>query len=221
MRRSALKRLVLTPEAISTTSRAMKSLKIDDLIPDPDNPRRRTARGEEVLATSFDRFGAARSIVIDKDGVVRAGNGTLEAARAAGLRKIRVVEGQPDELIAVRRADWDEQKAREYSVIDNKSAELAEWDYPVLDSLFSMPDLEPANFGFLPSEVDSIKANVKWPGVDLEAAGDVTEGKGSGEAFAAGRIEVTVLREDILEEVRQLIETATAQYARDVVVETP
>ena len=98
---------------------------------DPKNARQRTDRNRETIAQSLSEFGAARSIVIDKDGVVRAGNGTFEEAEKAGL-KVRVIKGKPDELIAVQRDDWDESQATAYAIADNKTAELAEWDFESL-----------------------------------------------------------------------------------------
>ena len=98
---------------------------------DPKNARQRTDRNRETIAKSLSEFGAARSIVIDKDGVVRAGNGTFEEAEKAGL-KVRVIKGKPDELIAVQRDDWDESQATAYALVDNRSSELAEWDFDQL-----------------------------------------------------------------------------------------
>lgn len=195
------------------------SISIEDLIPDPDNPRRRTERGESTLETSMDKFGAARSIVIDKDGVVRAGNGTLQAAAKAGIKSVRIIEGKKDELIAVRRADWSEEQAEKYSIMDNRSAELAEWDYPVLDSkLEKYSAAAPEDFGFMQNEVDSIRANAKWLGTGLENDDAVT-GKQSNAPFNPEQIQVTVLDYKLASEVLDVLRTALADYSEHVVVE--
>ena len=47
--------------------------------------------------------GAARSIVIDEKGVVLAGNATIKAAGQAGLARVKVVDADGSEIIAVRR----------------------------------------------------------------------------------------------------------------------
>lgn len=112
---------------------------IDDLIPDAANARMHDERNRKVVADSIKRFGAARSIVIDGMGVVRAGNATLEAAKAAGITHVRVVEGEPNVLLAARRADWSETEATVYAITDNQSTALGKWNteilVPILDSL--------------------------------------------------------------------------------------
>ena len=98
------------------------------LKPDAHNPRRRTPRGRELIAHSLRTLGAARSIVIDEDDIVRVGNGTVEAAAAVGITNVRIVEADGKELIAVRRRGLTEAEKRALSAADNRTAELAEWN---------------------------------------------------------------------------------------------
>jgi len=105
---------------------------LNDLISDPANARKHSEKNLEAISSSLSRFGPARSIVIDKNGVVRAGNGTLEAARAAGVKKVRVVQADDGELVAVLRSDWTDAEAAGYAIADNRTAELGEWDDEVL-----------------------------------------------------------------------------------------
>ena len=58
---------------------------------DPHNANRGTDRGRRAVADSLAECGAGRSILVDRDGTVIAGNKTLEAAQALGL-PVRVVE---------------------------------------------------------------------------------------------------------------------------------
>ena len=58
---------------------------IKDLTPDPQNANKGTERGVEMLEQSLRSYGAGRSLLIDKNGVVIAGNKTLEAAASIGL----------------------------------------------------------------------------------------------------------------------------------------
>lgn len=94
---------------------------IDALRPDPRNARKHNERNMRAIRTSLEMFGQRKPIVIDTDGVVIAGNGTLQAALSLGADRIAVVrfEGTPEE-------------ARSYALADNKTAELAEWDFPEL-----------------------------------------------------------------------------------------
>lgn len=56
---------------------------IRDLTADPKNARRHTDRNVSTIATALRKVGAARSIVIDEQGVVLAGNATIQAAAQA------------------------------------------------------------------------------------------------------------------------------------------
>jgi hypothetical protein len=73
---------------------------IKDLTPDPENRRLHDPRNVEMITESLKRVGAARSIAIDEDDVVLAGNGVVAAAKAAGITKVRVIEAQGNEIIA-------------------------------------------------------------------------------------------------------------------------
>lgn len=116
-----------TPVATSTTP-TLETLSLDSLVVDPANVRLHGDRNRQTLDASFRRFGAARSIVVDAKGVVRAGNGTLEAARAAGMTDAIVVDAEGDQLIVVRRKDWSPTEATAYAIADNRSSDLAEDD---------------------------------------------------------------------------------------------
>ena len=76
---------------------------IKDLKSDHKNARKRTDRSATLIEESLKKYGAARSIVIDEDNRVLAGNGTIEGAKAAGLENVRVIETDGDEIIAVKR----------------------------------------------------------------------------------------------------------------------
>lgn len=100
---------------------------LDSLHQDPANVRKHPDRNRKVTRSSLARFGPARSIVIDGKDIIRAGNGTVDAAQAEGISEVLIVEPRPGQLVAVRRTDWSDTEAVGYSVSDNRSAELAEW----------------------------------------------------------------------------------------------
>jgi len=103
-------------------------MKLTDLVPDPKNRRKHTARNLDMLQESIEKVGTGRSIVIDEDDIVLAGNATIKAATNAGLSKVTVVEAEGDEVIAVRRTGLSENQKRDLAIYDNRTAELAEWD---------------------------------------------------------------------------------------------
>lgn len=116
---------------------------IKDLKSDHKNARRRTDRSASLIAESLKRYGAARSIVIDEDGRILAGNGTVEGAKKAGIDKLRIIEAEGDELIAVRRTGLSEDEKVGLALADNRSSDLSEWDHDMLRQLSEEHDLTP------------------------------------------------------------------------------
>lgn len=96
---------------------------ISDLTPDPRNVNLGTEQGAKVIEESLSAYGAGRSILADRNGVVIAGNKTLQNAPKAGIEKIRVVPTNGDELVVVQRLDLDlehDAKARGLAIVDNR-----------------------------------------------------------------------------------------------------
>lgn len=114
---------------------------LDTLQPDPRNARKHSRDNIALISNSLREVGAARSIVIDEDGVVLAGNATVEAARAAGLTNVQVVDADGSTVIAVRRSGLTPEQKRRLALFDNRAAELAAWDSEVLRSLVDDTDL--------------------------------------------------------------------------------
>lgn len=81
-----------------------------------------------MVVTSLQELGAARSIVIDEDNVVLAGNGVTAAAAQAGIHKLRIVDVPGDTLVAVRRRGLTAEQKRALALFDNRTGELAEWN---------------------------------------------------------------------------------------------
>ncbi len=105
---------------------------IDDLTPDARNANLGTERGRYMLEQSIREVGAGRSIVVDAEGRVIAGNKTLEVAEALGL-PIEVVRTDGTRLVVVQRDDLDlangDDKARRLAYFDNRSGQVGlEWD---------------------------------------------------------------------------------------------
>lgn len=103
----------------------------DEIKPDPRNARKHPEENKALIRKSLEEVGGFRSIAIDGDGVIRAGNGVYEQAVALGM-KIRVIEAARDELIAVKRPDLLGAQAERAAILDNRTSELAEWEPEVL-----------------------------------------------------------------------------------------
>lgn len=68
-----------------------ETVSIDSLVFDPANVRKHPEKNLATIKASLLRFGQQKPIVVDANGVVRAGNGTLAAAKALGWKEIRIV----------------------------------------------------------------------------------------------------------------------------------
>jgi len=117
----------------------LRTVPLDVLVLDGNNANKGTKRGRALLEKSLESYGAGRSVVVDRKNRVIAGNETVEAARAAGMQSITVVETDGSSLVAVQRGDLDlkkDKKARELAIADNRVSEIdLEWNPEVLASL--------------------------------------------------------------------------------------
>jgi hypothetical protein len=109
------------------------------LVLDEKNANKGTKRGRALLEESLARYGAGRSVVVDRNHRVIAGNKTVEAAVSAGMKSIAVIETDGSSLVAVQRGDLDlkrDKKARVLAIADNRVGEIdLEWNPEVLASL--------------------------------------------------------------------------------------
>jgi DNA modification methylase len=116
---------------------------LSDLKQDHKNARKRTETSASLLKESLQRYGPARSIVIDEDDRILAGNGTVEAALNLGIEGLRIVDASPNEIIAVRRTGLTEDQKVGLALADNRTADLAEWDAEMLHRLSEEHDIAP------------------------------------------------------------------------------
>lgn len=63
---------------------------------DPKNARRHPEKNKALIRQSLEDVGAFRSIGVDGDGIIRAGNGVFEQAQKLGM-KVRVIDAKPGE----------------------------------------------------------------------------------------------------------------------------
>lgn len=80
-------------------------MNLDELIPDSLNANKHSKKGMATLKSALVRNGLGRSILISADNEIIAGNGVTEAAMRAGINKVRVIETDGSEVIAVKRRD--------------------------------------------------------------------------------------------------------------------
>jgi DNA modification methylase len=116
---------------------------LNDLKHDHKNARKRTNQSATLIEESLKRYGAARSIVIDEENRILAGNGTIEGAKAAGIKNLRVIETDGTEIIAVKRTGLSEEEKVGLALADNRTSDLSDWDADMLKQLSEEQDITP------------------------------------------------------------------------------
>jgi ParB-like chromosome segregation protein Spo0J len=126
-----------------------KKAKIETLFNDPANVRKHDQRNIDAIKASLIRFGQQKPIVVNGDGVVIAGNGTLAAAKDLGWKDISTVETELDGVDATA-----------YAIADNRTAELAIWDddalAQTLASLQNDDSIDELVSGFNEQEIEDL-----------------------------------------------------------------
>ncbi len=161
-------------------------MKITDVIPYEKNPRFNDD-AVAAVAASIKEFGFQQPIVVDKDLVIIVGHTRLKAAEQLGLTEVPVLVA--DNLTP--------EQVQAYRIADNKTGEIAEWDYNLLP--VEIKELQEANFdlsllGFDADELDKIlnssEENVVTEGMtDADAVPEVPEETASrpGEIYRLGK----------------------------------
>lgn len=111
----------------------IRKRKLSDLKPDPQNTRKHNARNTGIIVESMKEVRAGRSVVLDANDVIRAGNATVSVAPEAGIHEGIEVETRGDKLLIHKRADLtDERAAKRMSIADNASTDASTWDIEML-----------------------------------------------------------------------------------------
>jgi len=99
-------------------------MKISELIPDDKNYNQGNEFGNSLIEKSLRKNGAGRSILIDKNNRIIAGNKTVENAASIGLEDLLIVESDGTKIIAVKRTDidLDSKAGREMALADNATS---------------------------------------------------------------------------------------------------
>lgn len=120
----------------------VKIMDINALKPYPNNPRK-NEHAIEPVANSIREFGFKQPIIVDKNNVIIAGHTRLLAAKELGMTKVPVIVAD----------DLDPEQVKAYRLADNKTGELAGWDFEQLDiELGDISDIDMGQFGFLDIE---------------------------------------------------------------------
>lgn len=97
------------------------------------NPRKND-EAVDTVAKSIQEFGFKNPLIIDSTGTVWCGNTRLKAARKLGIEEVPCIVAD----------DLTEEQIRKLALIDNKSSEIAEWDFDLLKD--ELADLDLSDF---------------------------------------------------------------------------
>ena len=118
----------------------MTSKRITDYKPLKRNPNKGTQRGSGILEQSVRELGAGRSILVDKNGIILAGNHAQEAFVNAGMEDVIEVETDGNQIVVVKRTDLDADSTagKKMAIMDNRTSEQGlAWDAVVLEDLLN------------------------------------------------------------------------------------
>jgi DNA modification methylase len=123
--------------------------RIEELKPNPANPRRHTRRQIRQIGKSLKAFGFIVPVLIDDHGNIIAGHGRVLAAREGGLAEVPTL--CLDHL--------NPEQARAFGIADNRLTEISTWDDRLLAEQLKALSLVGLDFdievtGFVMGEID-------------------------------------------------------------------
>lgn len=109
---------------------------------DKRNYRKHGDNNKNLIKKSLEDCGAGRSILIDSENEIIAGNGVFEQAKSLKI-PVRIIETDGEELIAIKRTDLktDDEKRKQIAVMDNATSDTSFFDYDLLDEDFDIETL--------------------------------------------------------------------------------
>lgn len=112
--------------------------KTSDLIPYENNPRKND-QAVQAVAESIKTFGFKVPVIIDKQNIIICGHTRVKSAELLNM----------DEVPCILADDLTEEQVTAFRLADNKTGELAEWDFEKLEEeLEKIADIDMSSFGF-------------------------------------------------------------------------
>jgi hypothetical protein len=109
---------------------------------DKRNYRKHNEKNKALIKKSLEECGFGRSILLDKDDEIVAGNGVYEQAQKLGL-KTKIIETDGSELIVLKRKDLrtKDEKRKKLAILDNTTSDTSETDYEKVEKDFTKEEL--------------------------------------------------------------------------------
>lgn len=135
------------------------NMKISDIRPYEKNPRFND-NAVDAVAKSIKEFGFRSPIVVDKDHVIVCGHSRFKAAQKLGLAEVPVHVA----------ADLTPEQIQAYRIADNRTAEIADWNYDLLP--LEIRELQDADFDLSLLGFDTDELDRLLNGTDADAVVD-------------------------------------------------
>lgn len=160
----------------------VSEVEISSLFADNRNANKHTESGDALVSKSINELGLGRSVLVDANNMLIAGNGVQRQAIAAGKTKALVVDIDGDTLLVARRADMNledpnDPRARQMALVDNSSALAGiQFDFEVAQSIGD-------DFGFSASDWGVDYAVVGGKPVEMDCELEFAQEMGIGKEY--------------------------------------
>ena len=146
-----------------------------DLKQDGNNYRKHSDTNKARIKKSIDEAGLGRSVVIDADGVLVAGNGVQQVIDKD--TPVRVVETDGTELVVVKRTDLHtgDPRRKTLALADNATADDVEWDFDAVLGEFDVEELQ--DWGVMDDVTSSEQEGVSLEDLGIETVSNKGESK--------------------------------------------
>lgn len=105
--------------------------KLSELHLNEKNPRKND-NAVDAVAKSIEKYGFKNPLIVDSEGKIWCGNTRFKASKKLGLKEVPCIVSD----------DLTEEQIREYALLDNKTNELADWDFDLLGEELAELDLD-------------------------------------------------------------------------------
>lgn len=116
---------------------------VTDIQLDPRNYRIHSKENKELIKKSLTECGAGRSVLIDNEGKLIAGNGVFEQAKALNI-PTKIVPTDGNTLIVVQRTDLAtaDKKRQKLAVFDNSTSDTSEFNNEKIKKDFTIEEIK-------------------------------------------------------------------------------
>jgi site-specific DNA-methyltransferase (adenine-specific) len=176
---------------------------------DTRNYRKHSDENKQLINKSLSECGAGRSILIDANDEIIAGNGVYEQAQALNI-PVKVIETDGSELVVVKRTDLDtdDERRKRLAVMDNSASDSSEFDLELLSMDFEVPDLQEMGI-----EIPDITVEEEKEVVEDEVPEEVETRCKRGDIWQLGEHRLMCGDSTSIDDVEKLMDGARADMA--------